>query len=187
MWDIVTGPWPWYVAGPLLSLVFFLALYFGKTFGVSSTLRTLCAAGGAGRYAEFFKIRWKDQSWNIVFVLGALVGGAIASSFLTATSAVEISESTQKALLSLGVDPPTQYLPQSIFSWEKLPNISNLLLIVGGGFLVGFGTRYAGGCTSGHAITGLSSLQLPSLIATVGFFIGGLLMTHLFLPFILTL
>jgi uncharacterized membrane protein YedE/YeeE len=51
-----------------------------------------------------------------------------------------------------------------------------------GGFLVGFGTRYAGGCTSGHAISGLSNLQFASLIATIGFFAGGLIATHLLYP-----
>jgi uncharacterized membrane protein YedE/YeeE len=56
-----------------------------------------------------------------------------------------------------------------------------------GGFLVGFGTRYAGGCTSGHAIMGLSNLQLPSLIATISFMVGGFVMVNLILPYILSL
>lgn len=47
---------------------------------------------------------------------------------------------------------------------------------------MGFGARWAGGCTSGHAISGLSNLQLPSLVAVLGFFAGGLLMTHLLFP-----
>jgi uncharacterized membrane protein YedE/YeeE len=60
-------------------------------------------------------------------------------------------------------------------------------MIVVGGFLVGFGTRYAGGCTSGHAIMGLSNLQWPSLVATISFMVGGFIMANLILPFILKL
>jgi len=73
-------------------------------------------------------------------------------------------------------------LPPELFATENLGSLKNLGLLIIAGFLVGFGTRYAGGCTSGHAITGLSNLQIPSLIAVIGFFIGGLLMTHFILP-----
>ena len=58
-------------------------------------------------------------------------------------------------------------------------------MVLGGGFLVGFGARWAGGCTSGHAISGLADLQVPSLVAVVGFFVGGLAVTHLVLPLLL--
>jgi uncharacterized membrane protein YedE/YeeE len=73
-------------------------------------------------------------------------------------------------------------LPPELFSWDAVFSIKGFLILVVGGFLVGFGTRYAGGCTSGHAITGLSSLQLPSLIAVIGFFIGGLIMINFIYP-----
>lgn len=54
-----------------------------------------------------------------------------------------------------------------------------------GGFLVGFGTAYAGGCTSGHAIAGLADRQAASLLAVCGFFAGGLTCTYLVLPLVL--
>lgn len=76
------------------------------------------------------------------------------------------------------------YLPTEIFNTENLSNPFILGILLLGGFLVGFGARYAGGCTSGHAISGLSNLQVPSLIAVVGFFVGGLVMIHLLYPFI---
>jgi len=179
--------WPWYVSGPLITLVMFTLLYFGKTFGVSSNLRVICAACGAGKSASFFNFKWKNQLWNMLFVGGALLGGWIAQHFMPMEGAVEISEKTVKDLEQLGVAAKDGYLPKKLFSWENLFTAKGLIMLIGGGFLVGFGTRYAGGCTSGHAITGLSNLQLPSLIAVVGFFIGGLLMTHLLMPFILKL
>jgi uncharacterized membrane protein YedE/YeeE len=74
--------------------------------------------------------------------------------------------------------------PQELYGAEGIQNPMTWVLLVLGGLLVGFGTRYAGGCTSGHAISGLSNLQLPSLIAVIGFFVGGLLMTHVFFPFL---
>ena len=75
-------------------------------------------------------------------------------------------------------------LPAELYGWNSVLSIKGLTILIIGGFLVGFGTRYAGGCTSGHAITGLSSLQMPSLIAVIGFFIGGLIMVHLLFPLI---
>jgi len=68
-----------------------------------------------------------------------------------------------------------------------LLTIKGFILIVAGGFLVGFGTRYAGGCTSGHSIMGISNLQLPSLIATCCFMIGGFIVANIFIPLILKL
>lgn len=78
-------------------------------------------------------------------------------------------------------------LPEQIFSWENLLSLKGFLMMVVGGFMIGFGSRYAGGCTSGHAISGLSNLQVPSLIATICFFIGGLIMANIILPYILSL
>jgi len=63
-------------------------------------------------------------------------------------------------------------------------SLKGFLVLAFGGLMVGFGSRYAGGCTSGHAISGLSDLQIQSLIAVAGFFIGGLLMTYFVLPLI---
>ena len=188
MLEFLSQPWPWYVAGPLISLVMFLLLFFGKNFGISSTLRTTCAIGGAGKVSDFFDFNWKSQVWNLVFVGGMIIGGFIAATWLQQPDPIPLAQDTVQKLQELGIsNPGDDYLPKEIFSWESLFTLRGFILLVVGGFLVGFGARYAGGCTSGHAISGLSDLQLPSLIAVIGFFIGGLLMTYLFLPFILQL
>lgn len=186
MLDLITQPWPWYVSGPLLGVVMVLLLFNGGEFGVSSTLRTMCSIGGAGKKHSFFDFDWRNQIWNIVFIAGAILGGGIASSFLIDYDyASGISESTFQDLVALGIDSRSGALPADLISWSSLFTVKGFLIIVGGGFLVGFGARYAGGCTSGHAISGLSNLQLPSLIAVIGFFIGGLLMTHFFMPLLM--
>jgi len=178
-------PWPWYISGPLIALILILLVLFGKTFGMSSNLRTLCSIGGAGKYADFFKFDWKSQKWNLVVVLGAILGGFIATTFLSNNTAIALSADTIADLSALGfTNAGENLLPPEIYSWDSILSLKGILILVVAGFLVGFGTRYAGGCTSGHAITGLSNLQLPSLIAVIGFFIGGLLMTHFLLPLI---
>ena len=179
----ILDPWPWYVSGPLIAIVMFLLLYFGRTFGMSSNLRTLCAIGGAGKRVKFFNFDWKSQRWNLVVVLGAILGGFIAHFYLSNPIDIDLSTETISDLSQLGFkDAGESLLPPELFSWSSALSIKGLLILISGGFLVGFGTRYAGGCTSGHAITGLSSLQLPSLIAVIGFFIGGLIMIHLIYP-----
>ena len=181
--DYILQPLPWYISGPCIALVMFLLHYFGKTFGMSSNLRTLCTIGGAGKKVEFFRIDWKSHKWNLIVVLGAILGGFIADQFLSNPLAIDLSEATISDLKTLGFENAGQHLlPPELFSWDAVLSIKGLLILIIGGFLVGFGTRYAGGCTSGHAITGLSSLQLPSLIAVIGFFIGGLIMIHLIYP-----
>ena len=184
----LTQPWGWFLSGSMIALVMLLLLLMEKSFGVSSTLRTFCAVGGAGRRYDFFKFDWKSGMWNIVFIGGAVIGGFIAHFFLNDGSAIALSAATVADLQALAISTDTtQLAPVDIFSWESLLSLRGLVFVVGGGFLVGFGARYAGGCTSGHAISGLANLQLPSLIAVVGFFIGGLLMTHLLLPFLVQL
>lgn len=179
----ILQPWPWYISGPLIAIVMFLLLYFGKTFGMSSNLRTMCAIGGAGKYSEFFKFDWKSQRWNLIVVLGTIVGGFIAYFFLSNPTDINLSGETIKDLNALGFkDAGNSLLPPELFAWNNVFTLKGMSILLIGGFLVGFGTRYAGGCTSGHAITGLSSLQLPSLIAVIGFFIGGLIMIHLIYP-----
>jgi uncharacterized membrane protein YedE/YeeE len=183
--NILYDPWPWYVAGPLIALVLFLLLLIGRQFGMSSNLRSACSAMGAGKAADFFKFEWKEERWNLMVVLGAVIGGFLASHFMSNNS-VEINHEIAQQLASdySITSAGTSYLPPEIFSFEALSNPFIIILLLAGGFLVGFGARYAGGCTSGHAISGLSNLQLPSLIAVVGFFIGGLVMVHLFYPLI---
>ena len=181
--EYLLRPWPWYVSGPLLALVLFVLVYFGKTFGMSSNLRTLCSMAGGGKYANFFKFDWKGHRWNLIVVLGAIIGGFIATQFLSDHSTMALSPETVTDLTTLGFSEIGEtLLPGEIYSWDTVFSLKGIAILLGAGFLVGFGTRYAGGCTSGHAITGLSNLQWPSLIAVIGFFIGGLLMTHFLLP-----
>ncbi len=181
----IYDPWPWYVAGPLIALIMFLLLFAGKQFGMSSNLRTMCAVGGAGKAADFFKFDWKKELWNLLVVLGAVIGGFLASQFMS-NNTVKINPNVAKQLSTdYGITSANEaYMPPELFSAEQLSNPFVLGVLLVGGLLVGFGARYAGGCTSGHAISGLSNLQLPSLIAVIGFFIGGLVMIHAIFPII---
>lgn len=183
--ESILNPWPWYVSGPLIAIVMALLLYFGKTFGMSSNLRTLCTIGGAGKFVDFFKFKWKDQIWNLIVVAGAILGGFIATEYLSNDTPTNLNPTTITELQSMGFENAGATLvPNEMYNYEAITSTKGLLLLIIGGLLVGFGTRYAGGCTSGHAITGLSSLQKPSLIAVIGFFIGGLIMTNFILPLI---
>lgn len=181
----ILEPWPWYVCGPLIAMIMFILIYFGKTFGMSSNLRTLCAIGGAGKKVSFFDFDWKSQRWNLIVVLGAMIGGFIAHFHLSVPTRIDLNPTTVETLSAMGFENAGQsLLPSEFYSWDAVLSLKGLAILSIGGFLVGFGTRYAGGCTSGHAITGLSSLQAPSLIAVIGFFIGGLIMIHLVFPLI---
>lgn len=185
--EILTQPWPWYVSGPLIGLMVPALLIFGnKAFGVSSTLRHICAACIPTK-AEFFKYDWKAESWNLWFVTGVTIGGLLAGYFWQNPNAVQISTETVTDLNNMGVKNYSGLIPTEIFNLNSLLTLRGFILMVVGGFFVGFGTRYAGGCTSGHAIMGLSNLQWPSLVATCCFFAGGLLMTWFILPWIMSL
>lgn len=184
MREIITQTWSWWFSGAMIAAIMFFLLYFGRSFGFSSNLRTICAAVGLGKKAKFFDFNWKAQIWNLVFLVGAVIGGFIAKQFLSTDMPVQISQETITDLAKLGIAAPTSLQPDEIFSLDALFTIKGFLVLAVGGLLIGFGTRYAGGCTSGHAISGLSDLQLPSLIAVIGFFIGGLAMTFLILPLI---
>ena len=180
--EFILQPWPWYIGGPIIAIVMLLLIYLGKSFGFSSNFRTLCSALGAGKSCNFFNYDWRTQKWNLLFLVGAVIGGFFAVHFLSDNQIPAISEATITKLHSLGFESAGKaYSPSEIFEAMSFKNIVLLLI---GGILVGFGTRYAGGCTSGHAISGLSDLQLPSLIAVIGFFIGGLLMVHVLFPLI---
>lgn len=180
--DWILQAWPWYVGGPLVGLVMLSLIYVGKSFGFSSNFRTICSVMGAGKSCDFFAFDWKSQRWNLLFLVGAFIGGALAAYGLSDHQIPAISEATITQLNSLGFESAGKaYAPTELFETYSL---RNLVILLVGGLLIGFGTRYAGGCTSGHAISGLSNFQLPSLIAVIGFFIGGLLMTHLLFPLI---
>ncbi|MCU0328327.1 MAG: YeeE/YedE family protein [Chitinophagales bacterium] len=178
---------PWYIAGPLIGLTVPTLLIIGnKTFGISSSLRHVCASCfPAG--IDFFKYDWKKEIWNIFFVVGIFIGGFIAGQFLMDNQPILVSEGMQTYFTKIGVTNYSGLVPQDIFSWEKLFTLKGFLMMVVGGFLVGFGTRYAGGCTSGHAIMGLSNLQWPSLVATISFMIGGVISSWFIVPFIMNL
>ena len=183
--DFISQTWSWYVSGFMIGVVMFLLIYFGKTFGMSSNLRALCSIAGADKYASFFKFDYKAQNWNLVVVLGAMIGGFVAVHFLSAPENVAVNPKTIQALTRLGFDAPNGKLaPNAMFGNNVFTNPKMIFILIFGGVLIGFGSRYAGGCTSGHAIQGLSNLQWQSLKAVIGFFVGGLLMVHFIFPLI---
>jgi uncharacterized protein len=188
--EFLAAPWPWYVAGPLIGLVVPLLLILGgKSFGISSNLRHMCAAVPVSDRLkpEFLKYEWKRAGiWNLTFILGVTLGAfAIVGLLGMPDAGQSISEATRADLRALGVQDFSGLVPGDLISWSALTSPAGLFLVIGGGFLVGFGARYAGGCTSGHAISGIANLQLPSLVAVFGFFAGGLFATFVLLPLIL--
>lgn len=185
MIDILKQPWPWYVAGPLIGLTVPTLLILGnKAFGISSSFRHICAACIPSKI-PFFSYDWKKEIWNLFFVAGIIIGGIIVTAFLSNPSPVDINPKLATELTTYGITDQTKLLPPQIFNWSELLSFKGIFFTVIGGFLIGFGTRYAGGCTSGHSIMGLSNLQLPSLIATICFMAGGFVMANLILPSIL--
>jgi uncharacterized membrane protein YedE/YeeE len=185
--NILTQPWPWYISGPLIGLMVPVLLILGnKTFGISSSLRHICAACFPGN-ADFFKYDWKAESWNLFFAAGIVLGGFVAGYVFQNPNPIAISPDTISDLNNLGITDHSGLIPQQLFNFHALLSVRGFVLMIVGGFFVGFGTRYAGGCTSGHSIMGLSNLQGPSLIATICFFAGGLIMTWFILPFLLRL
>ena len=187
MLDFLRQPWHWSIAGVLIGLTVPLLYLIGnKPFGISSSFRHICAACVPGN-VMYFKYDRKKETWNIFFVIGILVGGIVGATLLANPNPIVIASSTQQQLTQLGVKEFGQLVPTDLFSFTGLLTLKGFILIVFGGFLVGFGTRYAGGCTSGHSITGISNFQLSSLIATICFMLGGFFATWLLLPLIFNL
>jgi uncharacterized membrane protein YedE/YeeE len=184
MLDFIKQPWPWYTSGASIAFTMLLLIYFGKSFGVSSNLRTICTMAGAGRKVPFFNFDWRTQKWNLLFIVGAVIGGFISSTLLKNDQPLQLSPATVVDLKAIGIFFDGQLNPSQLFSLDAVFSFKGFLLLLVGGLLVGFGARYAGGCTSGHAISGLTNMQWPSLIAVIGFFIGGLAATYLILPFL---
>lgn len=181
--EIILQPWAWYIGGPLITLSLFLYFYFGKNFGASTNFETLCTMAGAGKVSDYFKKDWKDRDFALLFVVGLIIGGFISSNFLIPEQTIDLNPKTVQELTDLGFSNiGSQYFPDEIFSDDVVFSLKGFLILIISGILIGFGTRYAGGCTSGHAITGLSSLQLPSLLAVIGFFIGGIIATWFIIP-----
>lgn len=200
--QFISQPWPWWMGTFVIGFSMFFLIYFDKEFGLSANLRTMCAADGAGDFADFFNFDWQQQGWNLMVALGALFGGYIAANYFggdglahVSQAAVDtfngISQSDIFTVDNVPLIPGTDVIHPEIdpfwnlYSWQSLFTLRGFIVIIGGGFLIGFGARYAGGCTSGHAISGLADLQLPSLVAVIGFFVGGLIMTWFILPYIL--
>ncbi|GGA88462.1 hypothetical protein GCM10008015_31320 [Flavobacterium palustre] len=183
--ELIYHTWSWYISGFIIGLVMLVLIYFGKSFGMSSNLRTLCSMAGAGKKVSFFSFDWKSQRWNLAVVAGAMLGGFVATHYLSDASNVSINPKTIEQLQTMNIDAPQgKLMPDALFSNQVFESPKSILILIVGGVLIGFGSRYAGGCTSGHAISGLSNLQFPSLIAVIGFFIGGLIMAHFILPLI---
>lgn len=181
--DFILEPWAWYVGGPLIALTLFLYFYFGQNFGASTNFETLCTMVGAGKVSDYFKKDWKERDFAMLFVIGLIIGGFISSNFLIPNQTIDLNPKTIQELTDLGfTNVANQYFPDEIFSNEAIFSLKGFLILILSGFCIGFGTRYAGGCTSGHAITGLSSFQLPSLLAVIGFFIGGIIAVWFIIP-----
>ena len=185
--DFLYKPWPWYIAGPIIGLSVPALLWTGnKKLGVSSTLRQICAASYPAKIS-FLNYDWKKDSWNLYFAAGILIGGFIGGYVFANPEPVALSPEAIGLLNSWGLESPRGLLPPEVFNWDTLFSVKGFVMIIVGGFLVGFGTRYAGGCTSGHSILGLSALQWPSLVATISFFLGGTLFSYFIVPYILSL
>lgn len=183
----ISQPWPWYVAGPLIGLTVPTLLIIGnKSFGISSSMRHICAACIPGNI-KFFKYDWKKEIWNLFFVAGIFFGGIVAMGLLGNNLPVSVNPALAEELKGYGITDYSGMVPNELFTWANLFTLKGFIMMVVGGFLIGFGTRYGGGCTSGHAIMGLSTLQWPSLVATCCFMAGGFLMANFILPFILNL
>lgn len=147
--------WNWYIAGPLIGLFVPLLLWTGnKAFGISSSFAHICYAILPEKKKQIMNYDYKANAWKFLFVIGIAAGAFISVNFL----------SVEK----------TAFLPQNYYT------LGGMIKLFFGGLLVGFGTRYANGCTSGHSITGLSLLQSSSLKATLAFFAGGLFYTFVF-------
>ena len=159
MADALQGQWSPWISGALIGLMVpALYLIVGRRFGISSSLRHIGAMCAPNAKAEYLRLHnWRDHSWCLFFVGGIILGAFVATNLITSN--------------------PLPVLP------EAASSVDGVVRLGFGGALVGFGTRYAGGCTSGHTISGISNLNPASMVATASFFAGGLVTTWA-LPFL---
>jgi len=176
------NPWPWYIAGPIIgSMVPLMLLIGNRRWGMSATLRHVAAACSPIK-PPHLRYDWKKDTWSLLFVVGVVLGGFVAARFFPNGDVSNLSPRTVDAIAQLGFNAPHGLVPAEAVSLSQVATYRGFLMMVVGGLLVGFGTRYANGCTSGHAISGLSFLQWQSLVATIAFFAGGLLCVHVLYP-----
>jgi len=186
--DLLSRPWPWWISGPLLGLMVPVLLLAGnKEFGISSTFRHLCAI--VASKPAYLRYDWKKQGcWQLALALGVVGGGWLAASSFAGGRLPGLTAEARQLFLSWGLALESSgYQPDFLARWGDAMSGRGVVSLVGGGFLVGFGTRWANGCTSGHAIMGLSLLNPGSLVATLGFFAGGTLASWFLVPLVLKL
>jgi hypothetical protein len=183
----LSSSWPWWVAGPLIGLTVPLLHWIGgHQFGLSANLRHLCAICLPARGA-FFRYDWRSEGlWNLILAAGIVLGGFVGHRLLSDPSRqIEVAPETAATLAELGLERGP-VAPERLVSWRALATLPGFLSLVVGGFAVGFGARWAGGCTSGHAISGLAAFEVASLLAVLGFFAGGLFVAWWLLPAVLS-
>lgn len=186
IFEWLSQPWPWYVAGPIIGLLVPLLLLTGnKQFGISSTFRDICSYSFPKSKISYFRYTLSEFKWRNLIIVGVVLGAVFCNVFLDNPQNIQISDKTVLALNEIGITSMKGWAPIDIFSLQNLFTIKGAVIIIGGGLLIGFGTRWADGCTSGHAITGLSLLSPASLVAVIGFFIGGLAATYFLLPYLI--
>jgi uncharacterized membrane protein YedE/YeeE len=181
--EYLSTPWSWYVAGPIIGLMVPVLLLIGnRSFGISSNLRHLCAISQPKNVrVAFFQYDWREYNWCLMFGAGVVIGGYLATDVFSNPEPLKLSAAAIAMFQSWGVSLSDPFLPPEMFD----PTPMNLFILAVSGVIIGFGTRYASGCTSGHAITGLATLQPESLIAVVGIFGGGLLASHFLVQWLL--
>ncbi len=186
LYELLARPIPWYVAGPLLGLMVPILFIVGnKAFGISSSYRHVCAAVIPSKL-PFFNYDWKKTGgWNLQLALGIIIGGAVALYFTPDNYQIAITASTTDALKTYGITNFDGFMPVEVFNWDNILTLPGMIIMVLGGFLIGFGTRYGSGCTAGHGITGMANFQKASLIATISFFLGGMISAQFLIPLIL--
>lgn len=152
---------PWYIAGPLIGLMVpALLIVRVKQFGLSSSYRTLLSR--IFKKIPYFNYDYRQDNFQIQLVIGIFLAGLMAHFLLPQNSPETVSNYGKIA---------TQ-----IYSFE------NGWFFLFSGILVGFGARYANGCTAGHCIMGMSQFSVASLVSTICFFIGGLISSHYLIP-----